>query len=273
MKPNLQRRIQRYGWDKASAHYEGFWSEQLEPAQRRLLQRIALAPGEAVLDTACGTGLVTFPAAAAVGPSGRVTATDISAEMVGRGTRLAAERGFSNTAFRRMGSEALDLDDASFDAALCCLGLMYFPSPVAALSEMRRTLVPGGRLGVCVWGARTACGWAEIFPIVDARVETDVCPMFFQLGTGDALRYALDEAGFEEITIERMNSRLHYDSAEDACGAAFAGGPVALAHERFDEETQSEAYAEYLDSIAPFATGSGYEIPGEFVLATARREA
>jgi hypothetical protein len=95
--------------------------------------------------------------------------------------------------------------------------------------------------------------------------------MFFQLGTGDALRYALAEAGFEEIEVERLTSQLNYDSAEDACGAAFAGGPVALAHERFDEPTRREAYREYLESIAGFATDDRYQIPGEFVIATARK--
>ena len=66
----LQRRVQRYGWNKAAAYYDGFWSEQLRPAQDLMLALAALRPGERVLDIACGTGLVTFRAADAVGPAG-----------------------------------------------------------------------------------------------------------------------------------------------------------------------------------------------------------
>lgn len=66
MTPASQRRIQRYGWDNAAGYYAPFWQEQLKPAQDRLLEMAALQPGEHVLEVACGSGLVTFPAAEAV---------------------------------------------------------------------------------------------------------------------------------------------------------------------------------------------------------------
>jgi SAM-dependent methyltransferase len=267
MDAKLQRRVQRYGWDKAEAHYERFWQAQLAPAQERLLELAALQPGMRVLDVACGTGLVTFRAAALVGSSGAVTATDISDAMV---THVAAEPvrpGSAPIAARRMDAEALDFPDGSFDAALCALGLMYVPDPVAALREMRRVLSPGGRAAAAVWGARARCGWAAIFPIVESRVQSDVCPMFFALGTGDRLRHAFADAGFADVTLDRLSSLLHYASADEACGAAFAGGPVALAYSRFDGATRASAHAEYLTSIAPWRSGDSYDVPGEFVVA------
>ena len=68
MKAELQRRVQRYGWDYSSPHYEKGWQHQLWNAQKRLLDAIAIKAGESVLDISCGTGLVTFPLAEAVGP-------------------------------------------------------------------------------------------------------------------------------------------------------------------------------------------------------------
>lgn len=273
MEARLQRRVQRYGWDKASPYYEQYWSHQLAPAQDRLLEMAALQSGERVVDIACGTGLVSFPAADTVGPDGVLVGTDLSDQMVEQVRGKATDRGTRHAQFRQMDAEALDLETASFDVALCALGLMYFPNPVQSMEEMRRVLRDNGRAVVAVWGARSNCGWADIFPIVDSRVRSEVCPMFFQLGTGNALRMTVEAAGFTNVTVDRISTILHYETAEDAVGAAFAGGPVALAYNRFDENTREEAHGDYLASIAPFRNGGGYDIPGEFVVARGEKTA
>jgi ubiquinone/menaquinone biosynthesis C-methylase UbiE len=259
----LQRRVQRYGWDKAAASYESFWSEQLRPAQDLLLSLTALEPGERVLDIACGTGLVTFRAADAVGPGGFVAASDISDAMVASIAAAAAGRGLSGD-FRRMDAERLEHPDAAFDAVVCALGLMYVAEPPNALREMRRVLRPGGRAAAVVWGARRNCGWAEIFPIVESRTASDVCPLFFALGTGDAMADAFRAAGFTEVRQERISVPIVFPTADAAIGA------VALAHSRFDDPTRESAYAEYLASIEPYRHGEAYHVPGEFVAVVGR---
>lgn len=273
MDARLQRRVQRYGWDKAAAVYEQFWWQQLKPAQDRVLELADLKLGEHVVEVAAGTGLVTSAAAAAVGPQGRVTATDLSEAMVTVLRARAAERGLTQIAVDRMDAEELQLPDASCDVALCALGLMYVPDPVRALREMHRVLKPGGRVAVAVWGARPRCGWAEIFPIVERRVASEVCPLFFQLGTGDALETAFDMADFASVATERIVVTLDYPSATTACSAAFEGGPVALAYSRFDEPTRAAVREEYLASVAPYRREVGYAIPGEFVLGAGTKPA
>lgn len=272
MEPKLQRRIQRYGWDKAAAAYDRYWGRQIGPAHRLLFEAAALRPGERVLDVACGTGLVSFAAAEAVGNRGSVSGTDISEEMVESVRREAARRGLERTEFRRMDDSELAFVDGSFDAVLCALGLMYFPDPALALREMKRVLAPGGRAAAVVWGERSRCGWAEIFPIVDSRVRSDVCPLFFRLGTGGSLVDEMKEAGFASVGALRLATTLHYETEEDACGAAFEGGPVALAYSRFGEKIRREARLEYIESIRPYKNGSGYRIPGEFVVACGTKE-
>src|SRR5438067_1544464 len=78
-------------------------------------------PGAHVLDIACGTGLVTFPAARAAGAAGRVVGTDLSQEMVNRATDQARALGLTHVTFQRMDAEALDLEPETFDVALCAL--------------------------------------------------------------------------------------------------------------------------------------------------------
>lgn len=268
MEPGLQRRIQRYGWDKASAYYEKFWQRQLKPAQDRMLEIAAIKEGEKIIDIACGSGLISFRAAREAGSTGFVAGNDISDSMVQLCRQAAETNKIANTAFERMDAEELRVRDDEFDLAINALGLMYVPDPLNALKEMRRVLKPGGRAVALVWGQRNHCGWAEIFEIVDRRVSSEVCPMFFHLGNNEMLKKHFEMAGFRNIVVERLNTLLDYDSDEDACGAAFAGGPVALAYNKFTEAIKLEAHAEYIDSIKPYLKDGGYAIPGEFVIAS-----
>jgi ubiquinone/menaquinone biosynthesis C-methylase UbiE len=270
MRANLQRRIQRYGWDLAVYTYEAAWHRQLAPAQEQMLSAARLAPGEDVLDVACGTGLASFAAAAAVGATGRVLGVDISGQMIDTARRRASERCIANVEFHRMDAETLAIPDGGFDVALCALGLMYFPDPTRALQEMRRALRPGGRISVAVWGRRSHCGWAEVFPIVDAEVRSEVCPLFFDLGAQGALARTCVAAGFVDIEEHRIASTLVYANEEEACNAAFMAGPAALAWSRFDEETRRRVCERYVASIARWRAGTGFIIPGEFVIVSAQ---
>jgi ubiquinone/menaquinone biosynthesis C-methylase UbiE len=268
--PGLQRRIQRYGWDLAADAYESLWRAQLAPAHAALLAQAALAPGERVLDVACGTGLVAIAATRAVSAAGRVVGIDLSARMVDAARRRAAERSADNVDFLRMDAQRLALPDARFDVALCALGLMYMQDPAAALAEMRRILRPGGRVVLAVWGEAARCGWSALFPIVDAEVTTDVCPLFFHLGQPDMLARRCVEAGFAVPRQRRIAATLSYADAEEACAAAFVGGPVALAWSRFDVDVRARARARYLAAIDGWRRDGRYGIPGEFVVVAAR---
>lgn len=267
MNPDFQLRIQRYGWDKAAQYYENSWQDQLWPAQESLLAEADPQVGENILDVSCGTGLITMPLAKLVGTTGMIAAIDISDGMIEKAWAEKKRIGLNNINFRQMNAEVLEFEDNLFDVVICSLGLMYFPNPEKALREMVRVLKPGGRALALVWGERKKCGWAGIFPIVDRRVKSDVCPLFFQLGTGNALRTVFEKVGFVKTKTMRFISKLHFRNYKQACEAAFLGGAVALAYQKFDEETRREADREYLDSIQRYHNGMGYDIPGEFVIA------
>ena len=268
MKAKLQLRIQRYGWDEAASVYEGEWRQHLAPAQRALLEISDLKPGMKVIETASGTGLMTFPAAEAVGMKGSILATDLSGEMVKAGNQTADKLGLSNTTFQQMNAEALDYEDDIFDRAMCALGLMYMPDPLSALKEMKRVLRPGGLASVAVWGERRNCGWADIFSVVDAHVHSEVCPLFFGLGSAGALTSDFKAAGFNNIQERRIESILSFDSTEQLLSAMIDGGAVALAAKRFDQVTRKSVEKEFLESVTTFRNGDRYEIPGEFVIAS-----
>jgi ubiquinone/menaquinone biosynthesis C-methylase UbiE len=268
MDAKLQRRVQRYGWDAAAAVYESAWREQLKPAHDALLEMAALKPGMRVLEIACGTGLVTMRVASCVTPGGSVFATDIADEMVTEAANRAISNDFHNVETARMGAEDLGVEDATFDAALCALGLMYVPDPIKALSEMRRAVKPGRRVAVAVWGERRNCGWAEIFPIVDSHVNSEVCPLFFSLGIPGTLTAAMTSVGATQIEERRHAVELKFPDQEALLSAQIDGGAVALAAKRFSPETRREVSAAFLESVSKYRRDDGsYAIPGEFVTA------
>jgi len=122
---------------------------------------------------------------------------------------------------------------------------------------------------MAVWGERERCGWSSVFPIVNAEVASDVCPLFFSLGAEGALAGECAAAGFASIEEYRIDTTLDYADLDEACQASLVGGPVALAWSRFDEAVRAKVWRRYADSIAKYRHGEGYRIPGEFVVARA----
>ena len=271
MDARLQIRVQRYGWDAASSHYHRGWELQLTPAQDTLLRMVDVQQGQSVIETACGSGMVTLRLANAVGPMGRVIATDLSQGMIDDLMERMCTSKVKNVTAYRMPVEKLDQPENAFDAAVCALGLMYTPDPGKAVTEMARVVAPGGRVAALVWGERRNCGWAEVFPIVDARVTSEVCPMFFGTGAPTALARLFEQAGLQEISEHRQSEVLRFNDETAVLNAVLLGGPVALAVKRFDTAIWNEVCQEFLGSVATFRSSDGsYQIPGEFVSVSAQ---
>lgn len=268
MEAKLQRRVQRYGWDAAAAVYEHSWQDNLAQTHEAMLGMAKLEVGDHVLEVACGSGLLTFRAADLVGPSGSIRASDISAEMVEIVAARAKALAYGHVTVARADAEALDAPGASFDAALCALGLMYMPDPGEALATMSRALRSDGRVVVAVWGERRNCAWAEIFPIVDSVVQSEVCPLFFNLGAGDNLASVMQQSGFADIEAERFQVDLSFDNVPRMLEAIVEGGAVAMAAKRFDATTRAYVEKAYLETVVSFKRrGGGYDVPSEFVVA------
>jgi SAM-dependent methyltransferase len=117
----------------------------LGPWAPGLVELAALQQGERVLDLACGTGVVARLAAPHVGATGHVTGLDLNAGMLAVARALPPPSGASIT-WVEGSAIAMDLPDASFDVIISQQGFQFFPDQPAALREMHRVLVPGGRV-------------------------------------------------------------------------------------------------------------------------------
>jgi len=173
------------------------------PAGRRILLQAGLTPGMQVADFGCGVGAVTRMLAEMVGPSGRVTAIDVSAAQLDQARGHCAAGGLANVTFVEASATASTLPRNSVDLAYCRFLLLHLTDPIACLQEMYAVLKPGGIL-VVEDGDLTAAG------SVPPSAIGAFADLFARLGPTRGLDYALSRnlyhlvqaAGFPVVDIE-----------------------------------------------------------------------
>ncbi|MBJ6727995.1 methyltransferase domain-containing protein [Geomonas sp. Red875] len=125
--------------------YDAISDSQFENG-RRLIEALAVAPGNVVLDIGCGTGRLAFHVADQVGPTGRVIGLDPLPERIA----LAREKyDHPRISFQTGLAEDLSfLADESVDIVYLSAVFHWVPDKERALAEIRRVLRPGGRIGL-----------------------------------------------------------------------------------------------------------------------------
>jgi ubiquinone/menaquinone biosynthesis C-methylase UbiE len=127
-------------WDRISQLYLREVDPRFATVVENVVRRGDLKPGQRVLDLGTGTGAVAVEAARLVGPAGKVTAVDISPDMLTLARRRLVESGHANVDFREGRAEQLPVDDRAFDVLLASLSLMYAIDRAAAAREMKRVV-------------------------------------------------------------------------------------------------------------------------------------
>src|SRR3954451_10704810 len=162
----------------------GGWGDNADYVDRRgstiteaMLTATGPAPGDRVLELACGPGSVGLAAAPAVGPSGEVVLSDVAEEMVAVAAARAAALDLTNVASRVLDIEDIAEPDDAFDVVVCREGLMFALDPARATSEIHRVLRPGGRLAIAVWGPPGENPWLSlVFEALTAQLGVPIPP-------------------------------------------------------------------------------------------------
>lgn len=184
---------------------------------QRLADCAEIVDGANVLDVAAGRGALLFPAAAKVGPTGRVTGIDFSPDMVRETAKEIGSRNLHHAEIRQMDAEQMTFSDASFDRLLCGFALWMFAEPSRVLREFYRVLRLGGRVGLSTWAANNQTWFTEVLRLylpvlaLKAAVSKDD-PKF---DTPSQLETALQQAGFAEIQITVEEKDFVYASEEE----------------------------------------------------------
>jgi ubiquinone/menaquinone biosynthesis C-methylase UbiE len=180
------------------------------PATRALIERLDPLAGQRILDVAAGCGDPSLAIAARVGPTGRVTATDPVPAMVAALRHAALAAGLTHVDARVAPAESLPVADASHDGACSRFGVMFFASPPAALSEMRRALRRSGRLVLACWGPPADNPYFSVtMEALDAAGVPPLQPApgvktVFEFGDPGRLAAVAREAGWKELREESV---------------------------------------------------------------------
>jgi len=270
--PEAYKETTREQWQQAAEAWHR-WGPRLEAwlgeATETMLDRTGVGPGTRVLDVAAGAGGQTIVA----GRRGAtVLATDISAAILEFVASEARREGLANVATRTMDGENLDVEPGSFDAVISRLGVMYFPDKVRALVEQRRALRPGGRVGAIVFAEAAANGFFSV-PVGIIRERAQLPPPapglpgpFSAAGIGDLL----EEAGFGDVQVERLDAPLRLPSAAECTRLERESfGALHQMLGGLDPEAQAAVWVEIEEALGRFEGQDGFVGPCELLVATA----
>ena len=233
-----------------------------------LLNAAQLAPGMRVLDVATGTGLAAEAALSAIGPTGHITAADLSPAMLGKARERLGRH--ANASCSVEDGQSLSFADGSFDVVLCSLGLMFFPDPARGLAEFHRVLRPGGRVAVSV-GTKAQ---------YDTQVIRALARYAPQLAQAADRMFSLDDATLLRSLFERTGFR-NVETATDvqqitrpSFAAYFApyergGGSIGQAYAALPEEARSAVREEVRHGLGD--TGGAIAIDCQIRLASGSR--
>ena len=226
-----------------SVHYVDHadrYDRQLAPFTEALLEQVRLEPHRSLLDVGCGCGALTLAATSIVDSA---VGLDISAPLTEVASERASTARIGNVEFVVADAQAYAFAPGAFDLVVSQFGLMFFDDPVGAFSNLRRALVPGGRLAFVSWQGLQANEWLTV--IADEVAKWVEVPEFgglakgpgmFSLKDPDETTALLEAAGFADVAFESLEPSILIggggtvdESMEFLFGMGMARGLVGLA--------------------------------------------
>lgn len=266
----------RLQWDAAAPGWNTHTPKiraWLGPATDAMLGMAGVVPGFRVLDVAAGAGDQTLAIAERVGPQGRVLATDLSPAIVALAGDNAARAGFANVQARVADGENLLVEAASFDAAVCRLGLMFFPDPLRGLREMHRALRPGGGACTMVFSSpeRNPC----LAILVSTALKHAGLPPrdpylpggLLSLGRPGRIDELFKAAGFRDVATTAIDAPFRLPSVESYLDfIRGSASPIQQILGRLDKGAAEAAWGEIEERLSAFMTPLGWAGPNELLL-------
>lgn len=266
-----------------------FWNEILAPKFIRfrhilvdgltrhseaVFPKLAVRPGDRVLDVGCGFGDTAIKLAQIVGPEGEVVGIDCCDAFLAAAEADREEAKIENLSFTR-GDAEIALPEAAFDFVFARFGTMFFANPVAGLRNMRRALGPGGRMVHIVWRRPADNPWLSMAKDVVLRYlpapgdDARTCgPGPFSMADELTVRKMMEVAGYEDIAFERVDAPvLIGHDVRDAIEFQLAIGPAGEVFREAGAEAEAK-HAEIETALAEAIRGQTTTAEGIIMLSS-----
>ncbi|KAF9695286.1 hypothetical protein EKO04_006860 [Ascochyta lentis] len=199
-------------YESRAMNYDGTWHDDFTS---RFISHIDIQPGQQVLDLACGTGLLTFLEADAVGSSGQVVGVDVTPSMLGVAESKKKKAGdkFSNVTF--LEGDVLHLEEINalkgrtFDVITVASALVLFPDPKAAIEHWSQFLKPGGILALDATHPRNLVA-GMVLERVARRLELPIPYNRSWSKSESSLKELLESAGLEVDKVVTVDHQAGY---------------------------------------------------------------
>ena len=216
-----------------------------QPYAKDLVARLNLPENAAVLELACGTGIVTRCLRERFQANARIVATDLNDAMLNY-----AKGKFENSEaieWKQADATQLSCADQSFDAVVCQFGIMFFPDKDKAVRETFRVLKPGGTFLFNVWDVIEHNDLAHIAHSIISEFFEDNPPDFYEIPfsfhSRETIKSLLNTAGFSKVEVSLLPLDSISASARDAARGLVHGNPVIAAIKERDESRVPEIEA------------------------------
>ena len=274
--PDKFKATTRAQWQAAAEAWDRWGlllARWLGPATEVMLDMAAVGSGARVLDVAAGAGEQTLTAARRVGANGSVLATDISPAILGFALEAARRAGLGHVETLELDGERHDtLAGGSFEAAISRVGLIYFPDQQRALRGIRHALKPGGRFAAVVYSTPDRNPFFSI-PVGIIRQRAKLPPPLpgqpgpFSLGGEGVLARSLEQAGFRDVEVRRVDSPVRLPSAAEC--VRFERESFGALHQMMaslSEAERSATWTEIETALGKFENGEGFVGPCEMLV-------
>ena len=226
-----------------------------------------LAPERAIraLDVATGPGTVARVLAKMIGAKGQVAACDASPSMIARAEGKGPVARGAPIAYTVGPAVPLPYPADTFQAVTCQQGLQFFPDGLAALTEIHRVLVPGGRLALSVWHPLENCpvpqAYQRALQCAGQPALADLMRIPHPHWTGEDLTARARQAGFGYVQVLTDERDLVFPGGIVEATEAYLGTPIGPLVGALPEEERARIAVEALTAFAPLLSPDGVRGP------------
>jgi SAM-dependent methyltransferase len=246
----------------------------LAPVADALLAAARIQPGESILDLGCGCGATTITAAVQAGPGRTVHGIDLSEAMLAVARQRARDAGLTTVAFTEADAQTHPLAGAAHDAVISRFGTMFFDDPVAAFTNIRRGVRPGGRLFIATWQPLGLNDWLTVPGAALLHYGTfpdsqPGAPGMFAQADPDLVRSTLTRAGWSAVDTRAVTVPLRLgDDPADAADYLADSGVGRAVLDTIPAADKPAALQAVTDALAPHTTSDGVHLDAAIWITT-----